>query len=288
MKNSNILIVVFVLLFYVQSYAQQDTLLYKAHFDYYSPHVKSTILTKDFQFLKDGYYTFKGSPKDFSYVLEAIITKKDRDRLQVADTLYFSGEINDSIKVKQWNLHRKSDLVKQDTLAILPLEHMNFRDGKINTSLLPIDGKYRMYSDKKMIYFYFRNKLIDNGMELLERSFHRTYRKNDSITYKRDIEVYCENRESLIKEGSIYQRSNFLDAGINTTVSLIGFDEKKKKFYGYYAKLIEVFHEDKLTAITISYKDEGGKKHFEKLLNIPTLFRVMAGNMAHIGLKCKE
>jgi hypothetical protein len=44
---------IFTLLCCLQTVAQQDTLLYKNHLDYYSPHAKSTVLSKDLKFLKE-------------------------------------------------------------------------------------------------------------------------------------------------------------------------------------------------------------------------------------------
>ncbi len=94
----------------------QQIIDYKEVIDYYRPSVKSTILMrKDCTFLKDGFYTFKGTIEDFDLVVHNLLQiPSETDFFMPNDSLELSGAINDSVKVGVWNIKLMRDTQKND------------------------------------------------------------------------------------------------------------------------------------------------------------------------------
>jgi len=272
-------------LFCLQAYTQKDTLLYKDYLDYYSVNAKSTVLNKDLQFLKNGKYIFKGSVKDFDYLLNNILEEKMLLNLSEVDTLYLSGKIKNSVKIKQWCFYKKNDSSKS-ILKELFINRLNYKNGKIQDKLTQFNGKYYFIENKDFIGFNFRN------INTSEKGYLRFYKKNDTIKYLRNKDFYCAKYEI-----TIYQTSENLNNYLKTEIAIWNLEKIKrgvrltdKTLSNEYRLIIkEKFKEKKLIKISIKYKyNDKGKEYFKKYINTTNFLNFITGNLECIDINLSK
>ncbi|PTX60203.1 hypothetical protein C8N46_107210 [Kordia periserrulae] len=263
------------------SFAQENTLLYTEHIDYYSPHAKSTILTEDLQFLKDGQYTFKGSTKDFKFLLNTVLKPFHLENLQDTDTLYFSGEIKDAIKINQWKLYKK---VHSNAVSILKKElysELDFGTGKKLHWLEGFQGKYNYTNTERYVIMSLRNHKKTDSIDFYERIAFRYDKKSDDTNYRKEGEFYCKNYE-----GTTYQKSNKLEENLFSSITLKGFDASKESEYFYIQNIQEYFKNEKLIGITITYDNRfKGKTQFEKCVTNTNFLNYLYGTIECLDTK---
>lgn len=220
------------ILLFILSFAltqAQEVLSYNDYIDYYRENVKSTILTKEGDFLKNGKYKFIGKPKDFKFLLTYIL-RYNIDDFNTNDTLSYEGEIKDSIKVNIWYLttNRKGkqlDLIYHEEKGIvISGVDFNFEDNKyglINQMLyLKSYDNYDSLDYQQFnginVYYNFENKNI----YLNKRQY---YNKNN-ILINNFYACAKENKEIIYSEETTFTRVSF-DKKKKT--------EEKKSFYQY-------------------------------------------------------
>jgi len=260
--------------------AQEKSLRYKDHLDYYSEHAKSTVLTKELNFLADGNYVFKGSKEDFSFLLDKKL-EIEQKHLVNADSIYLYGTIKDSVKVGQWVLKYKSK--KSDVITDLVTEKNLFMDidveniknilhygdaGKIQTLGKNYSGKRTMTYSDEYIYMGFYNTMANQeGSRFTEREDIVISRENGAVKYKSLTTTNCGKYNLNISRTS-------KNISKSLEIDIVFDDSKSDKVAlppdadSYSMHIKESYKKGKLTKISIDYTNQNkGEEYFSKLVN---------------------
>ncbi|MFP9098593.1 hypothetical protein ACLI09_06020 [Flavobacterium sp. RHBU_24] len=266
----------------VYTNAQQKSLRYKDHLDYYSEHAKSTVLTKGLNFLADGNYVLKGSKEDFKFLLEKKLEIEQKHLVNV-DSIYLYGMIKDSVKVNQWVLKYKAK--KSNTIIDLVTEKNLFMDidveniknilhygesGKIQTLGKNYSGKRTMTYSDEYIYMGFYNTMTNpEGNRFTEREDIVISRESGDVKYKSLTTTNC-GKYNL----NISRTSKNISKTLETDIVFDDGDPLLKSQAGvnlYRAYIKESYNKGKLTAFTIAYTNQNkGEGLFSKLIDTVT------------------
>ncbi len=286
MRQSFLIYILFFVLF--NASAQQKTLLYKNYIDYYSENAKSTILTKDLMFLKNGNYVFKGNGKDFNYLLNNVLHVKHsviQKNTTNLDTLFLVGKIKDSVKIGQWRLLKKVKSKQSEiypTFAVTINYHENgkiqFEKSKWNkfeTNLL--NDRIIIQNRKDYISFRFHKNLNWSNHEYRNEGGWTYYKKSDTIRYFRDKQVVYKTYE---KEK--HQSTSNLNDYLNTTITF-----NNKKGGGSLETFIkEKFKNDKLVKVTMEHEFYfEGKEYFGKFVKNTNFSSLISSNFEYFDIK---
>jgi hypothetical protein len=260
--------------------AQQKALPYKDYLDYYSENAKSTVLTKDLNFLADGNYVFKGSKEDFKFLLDKKL-EIDKKHLANVDSIYLSGVIKDSVKVNKWTIKYKAkngnvlnDLFSAKN-AFSELDIENFKltldyqvNGMIQKLFKNYSGKRTVTYSDEYIYMGFYGAIRDtSGHTLTEKEDVVISRENGTIKSTIVTTSNCGNygltvsRTSKNISKSLDTDILFVEGNPNQVTSRAGSSS-------YRALVKESFANRKLTKISVVYTNQNkGEEYFSKLIN---------------------
>lgn len=269
--------IIILLSFLFRANAQKGTLYYRDYVDYYSEHAKSTVLTKDLKFLKDGNYSFKGSVEDFYFLVNQKL-RVSPENLADIDTLYLEGRIKGAVKVGLWKIRYKD----KATNKLLPLlvsprfsietvkandEELNYlENGKIQEMLKKFAGERLVRYGNEYINIAFKNHAIDSldGNHFREEEALDISRKDGSVKYRYSSRTSCPEYTVYIS-----RNSNNLNKELTTIIKFEkSVDTEPGKVSYYEAVIKETFESGKLLKLTISYDTKNnGNAYFSKFLN---------------------
>ena len=255
----------------------QKTLPYNNYIDYYRNEVKSCILTKDGNFLKDGKYRFEGNSKDFKFLLSYVL-QYDIDDFKPNDTLVYVGEIKDSLKVNIWHLTTKrkgKDLSliyhKQEKIIV---SGVNFNDKfglineMINLKSFDKDESLNYFESGGIFTYYFfgdnpvnikKNESYSEKSKSFVSEFYVTSKKNNKFIYSETSSSFKEN--SANKKSKQYKDSflQYNDSCSLKIENIIVIENNKKINKTIYNQID--FNEKSNNKTDHDYIVVGDKKH---------------------------
>lgn len=276
------LIQLFVLLFFSQFVLAQDTLAYNNYIDYYrsgyfTPNIKSTILTRDGKFLADGDYCFTGNKKDFDLLFKTLrATSNKKYYLTKCSNISLIGTIKDSVKIGDWkiiihnleiseNNKTVTDTIKLGTYNKTPYpQRKNFFNGTNNckSSMGPV---YIEVSCSE------RDSIGSNFFS--EQNYVYPIQSFDGIkvyTRRNSCEYISED------EGDFIVREDTRVISIKKNDTLItSFDLRLDSKNWMHLTFTEVIKEDKLVYFSIDEKYNVNNKVLEKLKNMDIYSEIM-------------
>lgn len=201
----------------------QNALPYVDYIDYYRENVKSTILFKEGNFLKDGKYKFTGSPNDFKFLLSYVLRYNIND-FKPSDTITYEGEIKDSLKVNIWHL-----IINRGGKSINLIYHKDKESTLEGVDFSSSGNKYGLENEIIRLNGYDKNGYLDfirvGGVIVSHYDF------GNVDYYITKDEYYTDSKNRFYSNFNIINKNDSKIIYYETLSHIIKVLDKKKRFY---------------------------------------------------------